>query len=119
VLAAVVEMSVRVPARFVAEKLNGPPGSTVVTFWMATKGIAGLTILVKVQTSWALARIAVAGIVSTLPARVPMAPVVLPDAAALLSTQLAAVIVKFVVVPSVMVTAVPFATAETGASDVG
>jgi hypothetical protein len=119
VLAAVVEMSVRVPARFVAEKLNGPPGSAVVTFWMATRGIAGLTILVKVQTSWAFARIAVAGMVSTFPARVPMAPVVLPDAAALLSTQLAAVMVKFVVVPSVILTCVPLATAEMGASAVG
>jgi hypothetical protein len=47
--AAVVEIFAGAPTRFVALKTNGPPGKPVVIFWIATSGIAGLTILVKVQ----------------------------------------------------------------------
>ena len=117
--AVVVEIFAGAPARFVAVKLKGPPGKSVVIFWMATRGMAGLTIFVKVQVICALARILVAGIVRTVPERVPNVPPGLPDAAALPSTQLAEVIEKFVATVSVMVTAVPLALASIGVVTVG
>lgn len=49
VLAAVVEIAEGTPERLVAVKPNGPPGETVVIFWIATSGMAGLTMLVKIQ----------------------------------------------------------------------
>lgn len=117
--ATVVEMLAGAPARFVAVKLNGPPGSSVVIFWIATSGMAELTMLVNVQVICALARMLVAGIVSTLPARVPNVPAGLPDAPALPSEQVADVIVKFVATVSVMVTAVPLVVARMGDVVVG
>jgi hypothetical protein len=81
--------------------------------------MAGFTMFVKVQTICARALILVAGMVSTLPARVPNVPVGLPEAAALLSTQLAELMVKFVVVPSVIVTAVPTVVASIGVGTAG
>lgn len=62
--AAVVEMVGTVPARFVAVKLKGPPGKSVVIFCTATSGMAALTIFVKTQVICARARMLVAGIVS-------------------------------------------------------
>jgi len=115
VLAAVVVIFAGVPARFVAVKLNGPPAKSVVIFWIATRGMAGLTMLVNVQVICALARTLVAGMVSVLAAKVPKVPTGFPDTAALLSEQLADVIVKFVATVSVTVTAVPVALAKIGA----
>ena len=86
---------------------------------MATSGIAGLTILVNVQVIWALARTLVAGIVSTVPARVPKVPAGFPDAAALPSEQVADVIEKFVATVSVMVTAEPVVVARIGVVTAG
>jgi len=117
--AVIVVIFVGVPARFVAVKLKGPPGRSVVIFWIATSGMAGLTILVKVQVICALARTLVAGMVSTVPASVPKVPTGLPDAAAFPSEQLAEVIEKFVATVSVMVTAVPLALARMGVVTVG
>ena len=107
------------PAKFVAEKLNGPPATTVVIFCIATNGMAGLTMLVKVQDICALARILVAGIVSTVPASVPNVPAGLPDAAALPSEQLAELIEKLVATVSVIVTAVPVVVARIGVVTAG
>lgn len=107
------------PARFVAVKLNGPPAIPVVTFWIATTGMAGLTVFVMVQLICALARIFVAGMVSTVPANVPKLPAGFPDATALASVQLAAVSVKFVTAGSLIVTAVPVAFARIGAATAG
>lgn len=117
--AAIVEMLAGVPARLTLEKLNGPPGNSVVIFCTATWGMAGLTILVNVQVIWALARMLVAGIVSTVPASVPKVPAGLPDAAALPSEQLADDILKLVATVSVMVTAVPLVVAKIGVVTVG
>lgn len=117
--AVMVVMLAGAPAKLVAEKLNGPPATTVVIFCMATKGMAGFTMLVNVQVIWALARILVAGIVRTVPASVPNVPTGLPDAAALPSEQLADVIEKFVATVSVIVTAVPVALARIGVVTVG
>ena len=94
--AVVVVILAGVPARFVAVKLKGPPGNPVVIFWIATRGMAGLTILANVHVIWALARTLVAGMVSTLPESVPKLPPGLPEAAAFPSRQLADVIVKLV-----------------------
>jgi hypothetical protein len=49
VLGAGVVSAAGVPARFVVVKLNGPPAKTSVVFWIATTGIAGLTMLVNTQ----------------------------------------------------------------------
>ena len=49
VAAAVVVILGGAPVRLVAVKLNGPPASSVVIFWIATVGIAGLAVLVRVQ----------------------------------------------------------------------
>jgi hypothetical protein len=119
VAAAVVDMLAGVPAKLVAVKLNGPPAKSVVIFWIATKGMAGLTIFVNVQTSLALVRTFTAGMVSTLPASVPNVPAGFPDVAALLSMQFAPVMVKFVASVSVMVTAVPVALAAIGDGTAG
>ena len=107
------------PVKFVAVKLNGPPGNAVVIFWMATTGIAGLTVLVKVQVICALTRTLAAGTVSTVPASVPKLPAGLPEAAAFASVQLAAVRVKLATAGSVIVTAVPVALAKMGAATAG
>jgi hypothetical protein len=107
------------PARFVPVKLNGPPGSSVVIFWMATKGIAGLTMLVNVHVIWALGRTLTAGIVSTLVTSVPKVPTGFPEAAAFPSTQFADVIVKFMATVSVRVTAVPVVMTRMGVVVVG
>ena len=117
--AVVVEIFGIVPARLVPVKLNGPPGNSVVIFCTATKGMAGLTILVKVQVICALERMLVAGMVSTLPARVPNVPAGFPDAPALPSEQLADEMVKFVATVSVMVTAVPLVVARIGVVTAG
>jgi hypothetical protein len=119
VAAAVVDMLAGVPAKLVAVKLNGPPDKSDVIFWIATKGMAGLTIFVNVQTSFALVRTFTAGMVSTLPASVPNVPAGFPDATALLSMQFAPVMVKFVASVSVMVTAVPVALAAIGDGTAG
>ena len=81
--------------------------------------MAGLTVLVNVQVICALARILVAGMVSTVPTKVPKLPTGLPEAAAFASTQLAAVSVKLVTTGSVIVTAVPAALAKIGAGTEG
>ena len=107
------------PVKLVAVKLNGPPGNPVVIFWIATTGIAGLTVLVKVQVICALVRMLAAGMVSTVPASVPNVPAGLPEAAAFPSEQLADVRVKFATTGSVMVTAVPVALARIGVVTVG
>lgn len=86
---------------------------------MATSGMAGFTILVNVQVICALARMLVAGIVSTVPERVPNEVAGFPDAAALPSTQLADVIVKLVATVSVMVTATPLVVVSIGVVIVG
>jgi hypothetical protein len=75
--------------------------------------------LVNRQVICALARILVAGIVSTLPDSVPNEPAGLPEAAAFASEQEAEVIVKFVAKVSVIVTAVPLVVARTGDVVVG
>ena len=117
--ATVVVMFGGAPVKFVAVKLNGPPGNPVVIFWIATTGMAGLTVLVKAQVICALARILVVGIVSIVPAQVPKLPAGLPEAAALPSVQLAAVRVKLASTGSVMVTAVPLVVAKIGAGVAG
>lgn len=119
VAAAVVVMFGGEPARLVAVKLKGPPESSVVVFCIATNGIAGFTILVKIQFNLALARTLAAGMVRTLPARVPKVPAGLPDRAALLSEQFAPVMVKLVASVSVIVTAVPVADTTMGGALVG
>lgn len=119
VAAAVVVMFDGAPARFVAVKLKGPPGNPVVIFWIATRGMAGLTILVKRQVICALARTLVAGMVRTLPASVPNVPTGFPDATAFESVQVADEMVKLVAKVSVMTTAVPLAFAAIGAVIVG
>ncbi len=81
--------------------------------------MAGFTIFVKVQTICALARTFVAGMVSIVPASVPKALAGFPELAALLSTQLAEVIVKFVATVSVMVTFAPVVVTKTGVVTVG
>lgn len=117
--AAVVVMFGGRPVRFVAVKLNGPPVIPVVIFWIATTGMAGLTVFVIVHVICALARILVAGIVSTVPAKVPKVPAGLPEATAFASEQLAAVSVKLVTTGSVIVTAVPVALAKIGGGAAG
>ena len=108
-----------VPVRLVDVKTKGPPTTAVVIFCIATTGMAGFTVLVIVQLICALARIFVAGMVSTVPANVPKLPAGLPEAAAFPSVQLAAVRVKFVTTGSVMVTATPVALARMGAATAG
>ena len=115
----VVVMLLMVPVKFVAVKLKGPPTIPVVIFLMATVGMAGLAMLEKLQTIWALALTRAEGIVNTLPLSVPNAVVGLPEAAALLSRQEAAFIVKLVASVSVITTAVLFAVTATGAKTVG
>ncbi len=117
--AAVVVMAGGAPARLVALKVNGPPARPVVIFWMATRGMAGLTILVKAQLIWALTRMKLAGIFSVLPARVPKLPPGFPDSAAFASVQLAETIEKLVAKVSVRLTAVPVALAGTGVVTAG
>lgn len=117
--ATVVVMFGGNPVKFVAVKLKGPPVIPVVIFWIATTGMAGLTVLVIVHVICALARILVAGIVRTVPAKVPKLPAGLPEAAAFASVQLAAVSVKLVTAGSVMVTAVPVALAKIGGGAAG
>ena len=108
-----------VPVKLVDVKMKGPPETAVVIFCIATTGMAGFTVLVIVQLICALARILVAGMVSTVPANVPKLPTGLPEAAAFPSVQLAAVSVKFVTTGSVIVTATPVALARMGAATVG
>ena len=117
--ATVVVMFGGRPVKFVAVKLKGPPVIPAVIFWIATTGMAGLTVLVIVQVICALARILVAGIVRTVPAKVPKLPAGLPEATAFASVQLAAVSVKLVTTGSVIVTAVPVALAKIGAGAAG
>ena len=81
--------------------------------------MAGLTVFVIVQVICALARILVAGIVSTVPTNVPKLPAGLPEAAAFASVQLAAVSVKLATAGSFIVTAVPAALAKIGAGTAG
>ena len=106
-------------ARLVAVKVNGPPGREVVIFCTATCGMAAFAVLVKVQLILALVRIFAAGIVSTVPAKVPKVVAGLPEAAALLSEQLADVIVKFAATVSVTVTAAPVVVTRMGDAVVG
>ena len=117
--AAVVVIFGGRPVKLVAVKLKGPPAKAVVIFCIATTGMAGLTVLVIVQVICALARILMAGIVTNVPANDPNVPAGLPEAAALLSTQLAAVRVKFVTAGSVIMTAVPLVVATIGAGTAG
>ncbi len=74
---------------------------------------------VNVHTICARTLMLVAGMVNTCPASVPNVPAGLPDAPALLSTQDALEIVKLVVAPSVIVTAVPVLVARIGGGVVG
>ena len=95
-----------VEVKLVALKVNGPPAAPVVVFWMATVAVpAVLTVLVNVQVIWAAAKTLAAGMVSTLPAKVPKVPT-LPVIAELASVQLAAEAEKFAAGVSVIVTAV-------------
>ena len=66
-----------------------------------------------------MARMLVAGTVSTAPASVPNVPPGLPEAAEFVSTQEAEFMVKLAAVVSVTVTAVPTVVAEIGAIGVG
>ena len=77
------------PVKFVAVKVNGPLAAPVVIFCTATVGIAGFTMLLKVQVICALLRILTAGIVRTPVANttVPNAVPGLPEAAAFVSKQ--------------------------------
>ena len=81
--------------------------------------MAGLTVFVKVQVICAFARMLVAGIVSTVPAKVPKLPAGFPEATLFASVQLAAVSVKLATTGSVIVTAVPVAVAKMGAGAAG
>ena len=75
--------------------------------------------LVMVHVICALARMLLAGMVTTVPAKVPKLPAGLPEAAAFPSVQLAAVKVKLVTTGSLIVTAVPVALAMIGAGTAG
>ena len=73
--AAAVVMAAGVLARLVTVKLKGPPAPPVVIFWTRTTGIL---LLVKVQTMFAVAAVAAALRVSTLPASVAVPPPAMP-----------------------------------------
>jgi hypothetical protein len=81
--------------------------------------MAGSTILVNVQTIRACASTFAPGIVKTRPARVPKVPDGFPDTVAFVSMQFADVMVKLVVMPSVIVTALPVVVTGTGTNGIG
>jgi len=87
---AVVVMAAGADARFVTVKLNGPPGAPVVVFCTAT--VAGFAVLVNEQLICAAGNILAAGMVSTLPLRLPKLAG-LPVAPAFASVQVAEVAV--------------------------
>lgn len=91
--------------RLVEENVNGPPAEPSVVFCTETVAAFTLSVLVIVQVICAAARIFAAGMVSTLPARVPKLAG-LPVTAELASVQLAADAAKLVAGVSVIVTAV-------------
>jgi hypothetical protein len=101
--ATVVEIAEGMEARFETEKLNGPPAAPVVVFRSET--VAGIAVLVIVQTMRAAGSTLAAGTVSTLPASVPKLAG-LPVKLALVSLQTAAVVVKLAFAPSVICTSV-------------
>lgn len=86
---------------------------------MATVGMAGLAMLLKVQTMRACALTLIAGMVRTLAVRLPNAVLGLPEAAKLVSTHEAVLMVKLVAAVSVIVTAVPVVDTAMGISVVG
>ena len=92
--------------KLVDVKVKGPPAAPSVIFCTATvAAVAVLNVLVKVQLICAAAKILAAGMVSTLPAKVPNVPT-LPVTAELASVQVAVEAVKLVAGVSVTVTAV-------------
>ena len=105
VLAAEVVIAGGADAIFVDVKVNGPPAAPRVDFCTATVAAAAFSALVRTQVIFAAATTLAAGIVTTLPAKVPKVPV-LPVTAELESVQLTALAVKFVAAVSVIVTAV-------------
>ena len=117
--AVTVVMLLIVPVRLVAVKVKGPLAAPVVIFWMATVGMAGLTMLVNVQVICAFARMLVAGTVNTLPASVPKVVPGLPEAAEFESRHEAEFMEKLAASVSVMVTAVPTVVADIGAIGAG
>ena len=104
--AVMVVMAAGVDARLVDVNVNGPPAEPSVIFWTATvAATAVLTVLVSVQEIFAAATTLAAGMVITLPTRVPKLAG-LPVTAELVSVHVAALAVKFVAGVSVIVTAV-------------
>ncbi len=100
--AATVVIFAGFEARFVAVNVNGPPKDPVVIF--CSVRVAGLGALVKVQTIFAKSFKLVAGIVMTLPAKVPKVPDGLPDVPELVSVQVPVDRLKLVLAASVKVT---------------
>ena len=101
-----VVMAAGTEAKLVALNVNGPPAAPNVIFCTATVAAdAVLNVFVKVQVICAAANTLAAGMVSTLPAKVPNDPT-LPVTAELASVQVALDAVKLVAGVSVTVTAV-------------
>ena len=93
-----VVMAAGVVARLVTANVNGPPMPPVVIFCTAT--VAGFAAFVKAQVIWLADRTLVAGIVSTLPLKLPKLAG-LPVLLALASLQVADVAVKLPLAVSV------------------
>lgn len=104
VFAAIVVMAAGPEAKLVAEKANGPPNEPTVVF--CSVNVAGLGVLVKVQTIVANGFKLAVGMVMTLPASVPKLAG-LPVVPELVSVQLPLAMLKLLLAASVNVTAVP------------
>jgi hypothetical protein len=101
-----VVMGAGVRVRLVATNVNGPPAAPMVIFCTATVAVVAVfTVLESVQRICAAATIFAAGMVTTLPAKVPKLAG-FPVTAEFVSVQLTEVAVNLVPGFSVMVTAV-------------
>lgn len=101
-----VVMGAGAKVRLVATNVNGPPAAPMVIFLTATvAAVAVFTVLVRVQRICAAATTFAAGMVTTLPAKVPKLAG-FPVTAEFASVQLTDVAVNFVPGFSVIVTAV-------------
>ena len=104
--AVAVVMAGGVEFKLVDVNVKGPPAAPNVIFSTATvAAVAVLKVFVKVHEICAAANTLAAGMVSTLPARLPKLPG-LPVTAELASVQVALDAVKLVATVSVTVTAV-------------
>lgn len=101
-----VVMAAGTAFKLVAVKVKGPPAAPRVIFCTATvAAVAVLNVLVKVQVICAAANTLAAGMVSTLPAKLPKLAA-FPVTAEFASVQVALDAVKLVAGVSVTVTAV-------------